>query len=141
MRSAATSGAHIMNVGMSNSPLTEQPEMYQKILLRIAIIAMLGLTVAVGFTRVLGPSAAASPAAQAIPTSSASIFYKFDVIAKTNEPTLKLKTIGTGVSINDHGKIAFVGETSAGEGVYVGDGRVAPKHMNPNFTARTRRYN
>ncbi len=45
--------------------------------------------------------------------------YNYTVIARTG--TAGLTGIEPGASINDAGKVAFVGDTAAGQGIFVGD--------------------
>ncbi len=63
---------------------------------------------------------------------SASPFYRFDVIAKTGDADIR--GIGDGVSINDSGMVAFVGQLLNGTGLFVGDGSTAPININPGFS-------
>ena len=59
---------------------------------------------------------------------SASVLYNYDIIAQTGQNNL------TGLaqpSINDTGEVVFVGTTSAGQGLYVGDGSGNAININP----------
>ncbi len=51
----------------------------------------------------------------------ASVFYKFNVVAET--PTNGFVSFGTGPSVNEKGKVAFVGRIAANtnESIYVWD--------------------
>ena len=51
--------------------------------------------------------------------ASASVFYKFNVVAET--PTNGFVSFGTGPSVNDKGKVAFIGRLAASgnESVYL----------------------
>jgi beta-lactam-binding protein with PASTA domain len=49
--------------------------------------------------------------------SSASVFYKFNVVAET--PTNGFVSFGTGPSVNDKGKVAFVGSHSGGPSIFL----------------------
>jgi hypothetical protein len=60
-----------------------------------------------------------------------STFYNLDVIAETGQAGLT--GILQDVSINDKGKVAFVGKYSDGEGILVGDGS-SLTNINPSFS-------
>lgn len=60
----------------------------------------------------------------------ASVFYDFDIIAVTGQAGLT--SIDSNVSINDSGKVAFVGRLAGGEGVFVGDGSADPQNITPS---------
>src|SRR3712207_4265465 len=64
--------------------------------------------------------------------SSASLYYEYQVVAKAGTGGLAdLTSIDSGVSINDHGIVAFVGRLSNGQSVFVGDGSGDPKRVTP----------
>jgi hypothetical protein len=64
------------------------------------------------------------------------VFYDFDVIAQTNSQDQNGDTL-TGLSnspsINDSGKVAFIGNYSDGQGILVGDG-TSLTNINPAFS-------
>jgi hypothetical protein len=64
-----------------------------------------------------------------------SVFYDFDVIAKTGDLNPALTGIDSsfGPSINDNGNVALVGQYSDGEGIVVGNGIPGSlRNINPN---------
>ncbi|MEO8675919.1 MAG: hypothetical protein ABI569_10085 [Casimicrobiaceae bacterium] len=67
----------------------------------------------------------------------ASVFYKFDVVAESG--VAGFTTFGDGPSINNKGKVAFVGRFSGGESVYLwtpvsGVTDISPSFHSPNRT-------
>ncbi|MCU0963206.1 MAG: PASTA domain-containing protein, partial [Pirellulaceae bacterium] len=71
-------------------------------------------------------------------------FYKFDVVAKTGD-TVGANTLtgfGDQTSINDYGKVAFVGQVGAGsfEGVFVGAVAAAPVWLSTNLVDSGRTF-
>jgi beta-lactam-binding protein with PASTA domain len=71
----------------------------------------------------------------AIGAAHASVFYRFDVVAQTG--VANFTSFGNGPSINDAGKVAFVGRVSGGESVYhwtpvAGVSDIASNFFSPN---------
>ena len=58
--------------------------------------------------------------------------YDFSMIAKTGE--IGLTGTSNVPSINDAGKVAFVGQFADGNGIVVGDGTKLPTNINPNLS-------
>jgi hypothetical protein len=48
--------------------------------------------------------------------------------------------MGDQPSINDHGMVAFVGQLSGHEGIFVGDGSSASRNITPTFSGQTGRF-
>jgi|CXWL01.1.fsa_nt_gi beta-lactam-binding protein with PASTA domain len=70
--------------------------------------------------------------------AEASVFYKFDVIAKTGQAGLL--GLGSGPSINDNGSVAFQGVVTGGQSIFVGDGNTDPINITPGFIGATRTF-
>jgi hypothetical protein len=77
-----------------------------------------------------------TPKASAAPATSTNPFYKYEVIGATGQ--VGLTGIGTDVSINDKGEVAFVGKLATGEGIFVGDGSSDPSNINPSWQSLSR---
>ncbi len=79
--------------------------------------------------------------AQSSTTTVYGKFYQFDIVAESG--MVGLTGMGTGVSINDFGTVAFIGRTTApysvGEGVFVRSiTGTAPVNISPGFQSTTR---
>jgi uncharacterized repeat protein (TIGR01451 family) len=66
--------------------------------------------------------------AQALPVPT---FYKYEIVAKSGAGGLN--GFGDNPSINDAGRVAFVGQIAGGEGVFVGDASAAATNITPGF--------
>ena len=64
-----------------------------------------------------------------------SVYYDFNVIAQVGQAGLT--NIEQGASINDSGKVAFVGDMSKGQGIFVGDG-TSLTNIDAGFVSTTR---
>ncbi len=64
-----------------------------------------------------------------------SVYYDFNVIAKVGQSSLT--NIEQGASINDAGKVAFVGDLASGQGIFVGDGTTLT-NIDSTFVSPTR---
>jgi hypothetical protein len=67
--------------------------------------------------------------------------YTYEIIAKTGQSVgaFTFSGMGNNVSINDSGKVAFVGQLgSSGEGVFIGDGSTSPSNITVGFQSSTR---
>ncbi len=79
----------------------------------------------------------------AMTVSHASVFYKFDIVAQSGVGTLV--SINQEVSINDTGRVAFIGHDTASsssfDSIWVGDGfGTAPRSINPTFSGSSRDF-
>ena len=66
--------------------------------------------------------------AQALPVPT---FYKYEIIARSGAGGLT--GFGDNASINDAGRVAFVGQIAGGEGVFIGDAAAAATNITPGF--------
>src|SRR5262245_38753248 len=71
------------------------------------------------------------------PSSYASSYYSHTIIAKTGQAGLT--GMGDMPSINDNGRVAFVGQVSGHEGIFVGDG-INLGNITPDFSNETGRF-
>ncbi len=70
--------------------------------------------------------------------SSASVFYRFSVVAET--PAGGLTGVGGGPSINDKGKVAFVGTFTNGPSILVWDPTTGVTDLASNFRSPNRSF-
>ena len=70
--------------------------------------------------------------------ASASVFYEFTTIAQTGQA--ELTGLFDSPSVNDLGMVAFSGQLTAGQSVFVGDGTSLPRNITPGFVSATRRF-
>ncbi len=80
----------------------------------------------------------AAAAAGTDPSAGISPFYKLSVVAKSGDQP-GITKIGTGVSVNDRGKVAFAAAIPGGEGVLVADGS-ALTNVASAFLSSTRMF-
>ena len=74
---------------------------------------------------------------------TASIFYKFDVVAKTGQTTAAgtFSGFGTGPSVSEMGMVAFVGQLgSAGASIFMGNGSATPTWVTAGFVNPNRTF-
>ena len=74
--------------------------------------------------------------AQAAGPSPASVFYDFDVVAKSGD--VGISAFGIGPSINDNGRVAMTGFFRSQSALFVGDGSALPINVTPNASRPNR---